>query len=78
MAVHHLLHRAAEIDVDEGGAAIGVEARRLGHHRGLAAGELHRHRLLLGRVLGHASGIGGSARIIASLAIISETTSPAP
>ena len=47
VTVHHLFHRAAEIDVDDGGAAIGVELRRLGHHRGLATGELHRHRLLV-------------------------------
>ena len=33
MAVHHLLDRAAEIDVDEAGAAVGIELGRLGHDR---------------------------------------------
>ena len=53
MAVDHLLHRAAEIDVDDPRPAIGVELGRLGHHPRLAAGELHRHRLLIGAALRH-------------------------
>ena len=39
------------------GAAILVELRRLGHHLGLAAGELHGHRKFLGRVLRHQQGL---------------------
>ena len=54
IAVDHLLHRAAEIDVDDGGAAILVELGGLGHHMRLAAGKLHRHRRFLGHILGHA------------------------
>ena len=53
MAVDHLLDRAAEIDVDQPRAAVGVELRGLGHDLRLAAGELHRHRLLLGAALRH-------------------------
>jgi hypothetical protein len=53
MAVHDLLHRAAEIDIDDGSPTILVELGGLGHHFGLAAGELHRHRELFGGVLGH-------------------------
>ena len=53
MAADHLLDRAAEIDVDQPGTAIGVELRRLGHDLRLAAGQLHRHRLLLGAALRH-------------------------
>ena len=53
MAVDDLFHRAAEIDVDQPRAAIGVELGRLGHDLRLAAGELHRHRLLLGAALRH-------------------------
>ena len=53
MAAHHLLDRATEIDVDQAGAAVGVEFGCLGHHRRLAAGELHCHRLLLGAALRH-------------------------
>src|SRR5579872_3546351 len=59
MAVHHLLDRTAEIDVDEGGAAIFIELRRLRHHRRLAAGELHRHRVFLRRGRGHQHGLAG-------------------
>ena len=53
MAVHHLLHRAAEVDVDDRRAAIFVELGGLGHHLGLAAGQLHRHGELLRGVPGH-------------------------
>ncbi len=53
MAVDHFLDRAAEIDVDDLRAAIGVELGRLGHDTRLAAGELHRHRLFLGAALCH-------------------------
>ena len=53
VAVDHLFHRTAEIDVDHPRAAIGVELCRLGHDARLAAGELHRHRLLFGAALRH-------------------------
>ena len=53
MTIHDLLHRAAEIDVDDGGAAIFIELRRLAHHLGLATGELNRHRRFLGHRLRH-------------------------
>ncbi len=54
MAVDHLLHRAAEIDVDQGGPAILVQFRGLAHHLGLAAGKLHRHGKFFRRGTGHA------------------------
>ena len=44
LAERHLLHRAAEVDVDQVGAAVHREPRRLGHRRRLAAGELQRAR----------------------------------
>ena len=43
MAVHHLLHRATEIDVDDRRAPVLVQLGRLGHHVGLTAGELDGH-----------------------------------
>jgi hypothetical protein len=57
VAVDDLLDRAAEIEVDQHGAAIGVEFGRLGHDTGLAAGELDRHRLLLGAASRHRQGL---------------------
>ena len=42
LADRDLFHRAAEIDVDDVGAAIDRDPRRLGHRRRVAAGELHR------------------------------------
>ena len=56
MTVHHLLHRAAEIDVDESRTPVLVQLRRLGHHLGLAAGKLDRHGQLLRAALGHEQG----------------------
>ena len=41
-------------------AAIGIELRRLGHDLRLAAGELHRHRLLVGAALAPSSATAGS------------------
>ena len=61
MAVDHLFHRAAEIDVDQPRAAIGIELRRLRHDPRLAAGELHRHRLLVGAALRHRQRLPGLA-----------------
>ena len=61
MAVDHLFDRAAEIDVDDTGAAVGLELRRLGHHPRLAAGELHRHWLFLGAALRHQQRLPGVA-----------------
>ena len=40
LADRDLLHRAAEIDVDDVGAATDGDPRRLGHRRRIAAGEL--------------------------------------
>ena len=57
MTVDDLFDRAAEIDVDEACPAIGVELGRLGHDTRLAAGELDRHRLLLGAALRHGQGL---------------------
>ena len=53
MAIHDLLHGAAEVDVDDGRPAVLVQPGRIGHDLGLAAGELDRHREFFGRVLGH-------------------------
>ena len=61
MAVDDLFHRAAEIDVDQPRAAVGVELRGLGHDLRLAAGELHRHRLLVGAALRHRQRLPGLA-----------------
>ena len=61
MAAHDLFDRTAEIDVDQPRAAIGVELCRLGHDPRLAAGELHRHRLLVGAALRHCQRLPGLA-----------------
>jgi hypothetical protein len=42
--VAHLLGRAAHVDVDDLRAAVDVVLRRLGHHGGVGAGDLHRDR----------------------------------
>src|ERR1044072_5203671 len=59
MAVDDLFHRATEIDVDKGRAAIGVELARLRHNVWLAAGELDGHRLLLRAAPSHRQGLAG-------------------
>jgi hypothetical protein len=55
--VAHLLGRAAHIDVDDLRAPVHVVAGRLGHHPRLGAGNLHRDRLHLARVVGAAHGL---------------------
>jgi hypothetical protein len=77
MPVDHLFHRATEIYVDYARPAVGVELSRLSHDARLAAGQLHGHGLLVGAVFGIVIDWRVS-RIIASLAIISDTTRPAP
>jgi transcription elongation factor GreA len=47
--LRHLLHRAAEVDVDEVGSGVLDHARRLGHRRRLAAEDLDRERALVRR-----------------------------
>ena len=49
VAPDDLLHRAAEVDVDELGLEnVGHEARRLAHRRGIGAEDLHADRPLVG------------------------------
>ena len=45
----HLGHRAAEVDVDEHGAALDADLGGVGHHRGIAADQLGRDRRHLAR-----------------------------
>ena len=76
LADRDLLHRAAEIDVDQVGAATDRDARRLGHRRRVAAGELDRGRRR--RRSSAMRSVLRFSRTIAQEAIISDTTRPAP
>ena len=44
----HLGHRAAHVEVDQVGAGGGHPLGRRGHHLGVVAEQLHRHRVLVG------------------------------
>ena len=57
LAQRHLLHGAAEIDVDDRRAAIHRQLRRLRHHPRLAARELHRRGRAEAIHLGHLQGL---------------------
>jgi hypothetical protein len=77
VAVHHLLDRAAHVDVDDRGAPVLVELGGFRHLDRRAAGELHRDRVL-DRVPAAFWSDWRVSRIIAWLAIISVTVRPAP
>src|SRR5262249_28737922 len=61
MAVDDLFYRTAEIDGYDPRTGISVELRRLGHDLGVAACELHRHRLLFGTIARHRQRLPGLA-----------------
>jgi len=55
--VADLLRRAAHVDVDDLGTAVGVVACGFGHHRRVGAGDLDRDRLDFAVVVGAAPGL---------------------
>ncbi len=61
IAIDHLLHRTAHIDVDDRGAAVLVELGGFRHHLGLAAGQLNRHGEFLGAGGRHLHGLAVGA-----------------
>ena len=62
VALHHFLHRAAEVDIDDIEAQILADARGVGHHRGIGAEELRGNGMLVRLESQVFQGAGGLVR----------------